>query len=711
MQDQSIQELNQQQKEIFGHPVGLFVLFFAEMWERFSYYGMRAILVLYMISSATGDNPGLGWDNSDALALYGWYTMLVYIMSIPGGILADKFIGQKKAVLFGGLTLVAGHGILAFDSVIAFYIGLALIVLGVGGLKPNISTMVGGLYPKGDERRDQGFMIFYIGINVGAFLSAVIVGYIGETIGWHYGFGLAGIGMLLGQIIFMAGQKFLVGVGEPPNSDVPSSSGQNDQSLMKSASFGQLFQNLFKSPLQLSITIVLVISSMILSFMVFDGFDRYAYSALFIFLALVTGLLMMIYQDIDKFEKDQFVVLLLSFLIIIVFWGAFEQAGGLLNIYTFHKIDRDVSFLTIDLLFYISGAIVLIIGLIHLAKKKDSAWIFLPTSIIILLGYFFLRDSMAEDPFTIPASVFQSVNALFIIIFGTLVGGFWIWWHKKGYENSSLLKMAVGTIIMGAGFLFMAKASADVVEYGDKAALILLILAYLLHTIGELCASPVALSFITKVAPIKYVSIMMGMYFAATGLGNKVAGAIGESSQLRMAQIELVNSPADFNLVPDSVITNAQNFELSGDIYLEGGELRIRSEQADLLQLISFAGEDEQPELITLKKQLESEGATNSENALTAVLRMKYADDTEQQLIQEKKAQVSITTYKGEIELFEIQNRQEFRTFIGIFLFTSAFGILLLIFLKKLKKLTHGAEDLKRGSKHEEQEGYEIADN
>ena len=201
------------QKELFGHPIGLFVLFFTEMWERFSYYGMRAILVLYLITEVAEKNPGLGWSNGEALALYGWYTMMVYVMSIPGGIIADKLLGQRKSVMVGCVLLVAGHGILAVEEMWAFYTGLVLIVLGVGMLKPNISTMVGGLYKQGDIRRDKGFTIFYIGINLGAFLSSLIVGYVGEVHGWHYGFGLAGIGMLLGLAVYMYGQKYLTHVG------------------------------------------------------------------------------------------------------------------------------------------------------------------------------------------------------------------------------------------------------------------------------------------------------------------------------------------------------------------------------------------------------------------------------------------------------------------------------------------------------------------
>lgn len=216
------------QKQLFGHPVGLYVLFFTEMWERFSYYGMRAILVLYLVAESTADsiNPGLNWETGEALGLYGTYTMLVYVASIPGGWIADNLLGQKKSVLYGGILLVLGHSILAVEEMWAFYSGLGLIIAGVGMLKPNISSMVGGLYSKGDVRRDKGFIIFYIGINIGAFLSSLIVGYVGETYGWHYGFGLAGIGMTLGLIQYMYGQKYLSQVGNFIG-DKNSSEGEN----------------------------------------------------------------------------------------------------------------------------------------------------------------------------------------------------------------------------------------------------------------------------------------------------------------------------------------------------------------------------------------------------------------------------------------------------------------------------------------------------
>jgi len=399
------------QKELFGHPVGLFVLFFTEMWERFSYYGMRALLVLYLTSKTTDVNPGVGWSQGEALALYGWYTALVYIASIPGGILADRVLGQKKSVILGAILLVIGHSVLAIEAMWAFYTGLGFIISGVGCLKPNISTMVGGLYKKGDVRRDKGFTIFYIGINVGAFLSGLVVGYVGEVHGWHYGFGLAGILMVIGLIQFLAGQKYLVHVGN----------------------------YLGKSE---------------------NKEDRDEYK-----------------RPLNKVEKDRVVVLLISFLLIIAFFAAFEQAGGLMNIYASEKTDR------------------------------------------MLMGW------------EVPATWFQSLNSFFIITLGVAIAAFWAKRKVKGKEASSLFKMIIGLGITGLGFFFMS-AAANQYDTTGSSMMLWLVLAYLFHTIGELCLSPVSLSFVTKLAPAKYASIMMGIYFATTGLGNKAAGLLGESSSL-----------------------------------------------------------------------------------------------------------------------------------------------------------------------------------
>lgn len=577
------------QKEFLGHPVGLFVLFFTEMWERFSYYGMRGILALYVATSATAVDPGLGWSNKDALWLYGWYTMLVYVASIPGGIIADKIFGQKKTVMLGGILLCLGHGILAIPQDWAFFTGLILIILGVGGLKPNISTMVGGLYQPGDIRRDAGFTIFYIGINVGAFLAGITVGLVAYVYGWHYGFGLAGIGMVLGQIVYIGGQKHLTHVG---NFIGDSSSGIDPE--------------VAKKPL-------------------------------------------------NKIEKDRVIVLLISFLIVVVFWGAFEQAGGLLNLYTDLKVDRGI-------------------------------------------GLSWLEE--------IPAAVFQSLNAGYIIIFGTAIGGFWIWWKKKGREASSLAKMAIGTIIMGLGFVFMMFASNEAsAETFGKAAMFWIFMAYLFHTIGELCLSPVSLSFITKLAPVKYASIMMGVYFAATGFGNKLAGNVGEASQLEPYSAEMTASKAEIFAftekdtievktkegiikVFDYPINEDKNFGLKATIFLENGEIQYQEYESkeDISGLFNLKAEGTEK----LKSYMEELEVT-AENPHHA--RLLFEKDKDK--AQETENKGDGKHYGVSFVVEEQQNKQEYKTFLYLTLFTVAFGLLLMAFLKRLKKLTHGAEDLK----------------
>jgi len=454
------EEINQ--KQFLGHPVGLYILFLTEMWERFSYYGMRAILVLYLVAEVGIENAGLGWSNEDALALYGWYTMFVYVASIPGGIIADKILGQKKSVFVGGMLLVAGHSVLAVEAMWAFYTGLTLIVMGVGMLKPNISTMVGGLYPKHEQdKRDMGFYIFYMGINLGAAVSALLVGYIGETIGWHYGFGLAGIGMAFGQLTYWYGQRYLTHVGNLVIDE-------RDESEKTD---GNLISSIFKS----TNSLVGFVLTMLLGIFIWQFQGSLDYGLLVMGLAFAVGVAIVVYNDGDQIEKDRILITYLAFLIVIVFWGSFEQAGGLLNVY---------------------------------AKQKTD----------LLIGNFL-----------VPASWFQSVNAIFILIFATIVGSFWVWWKNRKRESSSLFKMAIGVIIMGWGFFFMSAASMQY-EAEGLSSMHWLVLAYLFHTIGELCASPVALSFITKLAPDRWMAFMMGAYFAATGLGNKVAGLLGESA-------------------------------------------------------------------------------------------------------------------------------------------------------------------------------------
>jgi POT family proton-dependent oligopeptide transporter len=333
-------------------------------------------------------------------------------------------------------------------------------------LKPNISTMVGGLYKKGDIRRDKGFSIFYIGINTGSLLATTIVGLVVVKWGWHAGFGLAGIGMLFGLVVYLWGQKYLTHVGNKTS----------EEEMKDQVSLSKIFGDLFKSSKHLLIVVGLIALSIYYGGFVLSEIDHWAYAALFVFLSLVVGMLMMIYKSLrSQIEKDRFLVVLLSFMLVIVFWGAFEQAGGLMNLYTNDYTNR------------------------------------------MLFGW------------EVPTIWFQSLNAGFIILFAVAVANLWAKRKLKNKEASSLFKMATGTIIMGLGFVFMVFAVMDYRANGSS-AMYWLVLAYFFHTIGELSSSPVSLSFVTKLAPVRYASLMMGLYFASTGLGNKVAGLLGESA-------------------------------------------------------------------------------------------------------------------------------------------------------------------------------------
>ncbi len=611
------------QKQLFGQPIGLYILFFTEMWERFSYYGMRAILVLYLVEETRSKNPGLGWSNGDALMLYGWYTMLVYVACIPGGLIADNLLGQKKTVMWGAISLVIGHSVLAIEAMWAFYTGLGFIVIGVGMLKANISTMVGGLYEKGDIRRDKGFTIFYIGINIGALLSAISVGYVGENIGWHYGFAMAGIAMAFGLIVFLWGQKYISHVGNHEKKVV--------KAEKEEASIADLFKDLFKSPKQLGVTGILVAFSLY-----WTVFESIANGLLFLFLSAVAALMMMIYKDLStRVMKDRYLVIILSFLLVIVFWGAFEQAGGLMSLYAMNKVDRTVG---------LFGGV------------------------------------------TIPATWFQSLNSFYIIIFGVIVANFWARRKLKNKESSSLFKMAIGTIIMGLGFLFMAGAASQFTAGGEKAGMYWLAAAYLLHTIGELSSSPVALSFVTKLSPVKYASLMMGLYFAATGLGNKMAGYIGESSQSEPIKIELATSQDNISrfLNPaDSVFAKKLDFTIQSNVYVDNGNFEAIDPATgeSILGLIKFESPERKQEVINNLKEYKATKAAP------------YHADFQFNKVPGVDAKQYKLGYSGSFIIQEIQTETEFNTFVGITIFTGVFGLLVILLLKPLKRLTHGVEN------------------
>jgi POT family proton-dependent oligopeptide transporter len=415
--------------DLFGHPKGLFLLFTTEMWERFSYYAMRAILVLFI----TDKVQGLGWSTASALELYGTFTMLVYLTPLLGGWLADNVFGQRKSIIIGGVLMAVGQLTLGTSNILipameetVFYIGLALLIAGNGMFKPNISTMVGDLYEDGDHRRDGAFTIFYMGINVGAWASAIVVGsvvaaYDGD---YHVGFICAGIGMVISIIIqLLFAQKWLGDIGREP-----------------SAKLSKKLASAEKQPL-------------------------------------------------TKEEFDRIKVILILGVFTIIFWAGFEQAGGLMNIYTNEYTDRSI-----------------------------GDW-------------------------EVPTTWFQSLNPMFIVIFAPVFAALWIKMGPK--EPSSPAKFALGLVLLGVGFLFMI--GAVIQQGGDpsiKTSMFWLVGAYFFHTMGELCLSPIGLSMVTKLAPLRLASLLMGVWFFYTGLANYVAGFVGSlvGGHGEGAEAEMINN-------------------------------------------------------------------------------------------------------------------------------------------------------------------------
>ena len=430
-----------------GHPKGLFVLFFAEMWERFSYYGMRALLIFYLTKH---------WLFSDEKSgvIYGAYTALVYITPVLGGYLADRYLGQRKAVTYGAVLLTFGHLLMGFEgaggqdvaSLNVFWLALAFIIVGSGFLKANISVIVGQLYPRTDVRRDGAYTIFYMGINLGAALGSLMCGYLGETYGWSYGFGAAGVGMLLGLIVFIIFKPLLLGRGEPSNPEA-------------------LNKPVMGIKLEWLLYLVGLVAVIICWWLVQN--QAVVGSLLGVAGAILVGyVLWTAVRKLEPHDRDR--IFAAMFLIIgsILFWALFEQAGSSLNLFTDRHVDR-------------SG---------------------------------------------VPASVFQSLNAIYIVLLAPLFAWLWTTLGRKGLEPSAPAKFGLGIVQLGIGFLVLVAGSAAA---GDSMVPVLLIfLFYLFHTTGELCLSPVGLSAMNRLAPAHLASLMMGTWFFASATGNFAAGLI-----------------------------------------------------------------------------------------------------------------------------------------------------------------------------------------
>jgi POT family proton-dependent oligopeptide transporter len=429
---------------LLGHPRGLGLLFMVEMWERFSYYGMRALLVLYLVNY-------LHWGVAGASKLYGTYTALVYLTPLIGGYLADRFIGTRRSLVIGGIIIACGHFALAFESMPTFYLGLALIIIGTGFFKPNVSTMVGQIYRDNDDRRDSGFTIFYMGINLGAALAPIVCGYLGQNVGWRYGFAAAGVGMVLGLITYLWGvNKYLPGIGltrKDPNN--------------AAAVAAELITTEHHIPMMPGI-IGAAIGALI-AFLANGGW-------LGAFFGIMSGATFgFTFFGTKGEERKRVIALFLVFFFVIFFWMAYEQAGSSMTIFA----DQ------------------------HTRLQFGS--------------------------FTFPSSWFQAINPIFILALAPVFAGVWTGLTRKGGGPSTTLKMVLGLVFLSLGFVLMVFAGGFA-DHGLKVSPLWLTGAYLLHTCGELCLSPVGLSYVTKVAPFRFASLLMGGWFLANAAANWLAG-------------------------------------------------------------------------------------------------------------------------------------------------------------------------------------------
>jgi POT family proton-dependent oligopeptide transporter len=436
---------------ILGHPKGLFILFFAEMWERFSYYGMRALLIFYLTKHWL-------FDDSKANLIYGAYASLAYITPVLGGYLADRWLGQRRAVTFGAILLTMGHCLMAVEgdggqtgaAINIFWLALAFIIVGSGFLKANISVIVGQLYDLSDTRRDGAYTIFYMGINLGAFIGTLAAGWLGETYGWAYGFGSAGVGMLLGLLVFTLGKPWLLGRGEAP---APA----------------QLKARVAGVPLEW-----LLYATGLLSIAIIWGLIQY--QDMIQDLLTVSGILLLGYVLISAFRlephaRDRMLVILFLIALNPLFWGLFEQAGGSLNLYTDRFVDRQ----------------------------------------------------------GVPASLFQSINPIYILLFGPVFAALWTWLGRRGLEPSTPAKFGLALAQVGLSFIvFVWGARLAGPEVATPVLFVFLI--YLFQTTGELCLSPVGLSAMNRLAPKQLASLIMGAWFYMTAVGQFVAGKIGEAT-------------------------------------------------------------------------------------------------------------------------------------------------------------------------------------
>lgn len=552
-------------RKVLGHPEGLFVIFFTEMWERFSYYGMRALLVIFLTSSITGANPGWGWPRESALAIYGSYTSLAYLTPILGGYIADRIIGYRWAVIVGASLMTLGHLSMAMEFHSFFmYLGLVLLVIGNGFFKPNMTSVLSEMYKKHPQKKDGAYNIFYMGVNAGAFLGMLLCGYIGENPnwGWSYGFGLAGVFMFIGMLQFHFTQNIFGTIGLKPVTD-KGTENEDPQTAKR---------NPFSS---FDLAIIASISVLGLVWIINDPVSKITGSNLFnftlgslsgenavILLALALFLLILIKRiaQYTPILRDRMIAIIILAFITIFFWASFEQAGGSMTIfskdYTARILEGNYKIVFNVVNTAITVIPLLIITYVLFSLFKQTFKRFALGNIILATGFAFiwliviymLKNQYVEVKAEVPATWFGILNALFIITFAPLISKIW----ESKYNPFATFKNGIGMIFLGVGFAALALGASDIPQ-GAKVAsvsMIWLILAYFFHTMGELCISPVGLSYISKLVPGRMIAIMFGIWYLAIAIGNKIAGTMGGMIDQITAQYSMTTFFLIFTFIP-----------------------------------------------------------------------------------------------------------------------------------------------------------------
>ncbi len=566
--------------KVLGHPSGLFVLFFTEMWERFSFYGMRILLVLFLTAPLLTDNPGMGWSAEKAGALYSTYAMLLYITPIFGGIIADRYLGYRWAVLVGSVIMTAGHFVMFFDSEIMLYSGLALLVIGTGFFKPNMTSILSEMYKDFPEKKDGAYTIFYMGVNAGAFFGMMLCGYLANNLGWHYGFGLAGIFMLLGTVQFWLAKPLFGKIGDVPNkadkakeailiqgSEETNETFEERKKAEKRNPFtkmdyffiiittiiGLLFA--FDAPL-VKIAEIRMLPQVDLSVMgwgMVEGMTIAIVVALIIFFILLASRI----SRYDKIVRDRMIAVVIFAFFTIFFWMSFEQGASSLVLFARDSVDRTLEgtsltiFNVINTLLTIVPLIIISWVLILLAKQtfKQALMtnVVLAITFLIVWGIaiWMLVNEFSKDASEIDPSWYSILNSFFIITFASSVTKIW----DSKFNPPAAIKYGLGLIIMAMGFGLLAYGAHGIAA-GIKVSMLWLILAYLFHTLGELCLSPVGLSYVSKLVPPRMIAFMFGMWYLAIAIGNKLAALLGGQIDNITQQYSLSTFFLIFTVIP-----------------------------------------------------------------------------------------------------------------------------------------------------------------